>query len=926
MIKKMFDLAALSALLLSAADASLYAVDVIRVNADTVPLYEMFETVLDLGGVSYDNPYDPREVDVNARFVSPTGAEWRINGFYDNYLGRDEWKVRFSPNEIGEWSYIVTLNSPGASSTSEVQTFDAVASEHHGWLRVSHKNPHYLAYDDGASFYGVGAYTPWRNSVQRFDNLAAHGGNLFGIWNITYGGMVNEAGLIEEELGRYNQEKCGRIDSLLAVSEARDLHCMLAVWPHDLFSQTVWAHQWHQNPYSQLCDVVDVYSDSICWDYQKQQYRYLIARFAHSRAFGIWEIINEINGTDGWAAGRQKEAGAWVHKVHNYFKENDPYDHPTTASRSGGYGEYWGQAYTTFDLPNLHVYESQGWPQDYAGDPLRSSIKNYAFAAKRFWDNFEQPGIFGEAGWKSVYVEPYTPEYSAHYHNALWTCLANGLAATPIWWTWDDPLRAQDWDQMKHLAKFIRKIDFVGDSKIHFEESNDDFDLFGMKSDTSAFGWVRAAKKQDISGYALTINGDFDVDIPVWAIHYFDAWRGEWSAVHIRPNVNGKLYDRLPTPAEPHPDMAFIARPAEGGDTPATLQLWGKSQTTFNIDSLRVPIACFLFDEQDQFCPQASNTLTFTLSGPGALSATTVQANSGMAAIDFLPGEDIGRSLIIATSPGLTPDSVTIDIKDRALLDDFESYGDDESLHETWQTKSGTVADVFLDDIVKSSGAFGMRMEYGIGEGYKRYARIERVISQNYSGGHYLTFWLKPDASNRDLEIRIRDANKKYWRTTIELAGEEARIVAIPLESFTSTGGGVLDLSAMQVITLTVNRGAGQDGAGTIWFDDLFFPATPPANVAAGGTSRPRQINLAQNYPNPFNPNTTILYELPKEARLTLAVFNVRGEQLLVLADGRQQAGQHRIEWDASALPSGLYFYKLSTGDDLAMKKCLLVK
>ena len=79
---------------------------------------------------------------------------------------------------------------------------------------------------------------------------------------------------------------------------------LFAIWPHDLLSKTVWAARWLQNPYSQLIDVDDVYSDSLVWEYQKQKYRYMIARFAHSRSMGVWELINEMNGTDGWASKR----------------------------------------------------------------------------------------------------------------------------------------------------------------------------------------------------------------------------------------------------------------------------------------------------------------------------------------------------------------------------------------------------------------------------------------------------------------------------------------------------------------------------------------------------------------------------------------------------------------------------------------------
>ncbi|MBN1561208.1 DUF5060 domain-containing protein, partial [candidate division KSB1 bacterium] len=190
---------------------------IIQINTDAPRCYEKYEVVYDLLGLSYDNPYDPEQIDVTAIFTSPSGVQWRLFGFYDDYNGANKWKIRFAPNEIGQWSYIIKATDATSSDESDLQTFTAVASAHHGWIKRSEENPRYMQYDDGTSFYGVGMYTPWRNSVNTFDTLVKYGGNTFAIWNITYGGMVNGFGLIEEELGRYNQTKCGKIDELIEV-------------------------------------------------------------------------------------------------------------------------------------------------------------------------------------------------------------------------------------------------------------------------------------------------------------------------------------------------------------------------------------------------------------------------------------------------------------------------------------------------------------------------------------------------------------------------------------------------------------------------------------------------------------------------------------------------------------------------------------
>ena len=240
-------------------------VKIASTNTNRVKKYEKFEVLLSLKNVNYENPYDPADIDVYALFTAPSGEEIRINGFYDNYKNADQWKLRFSPGETGEYTYQLFVENNGEKGKSAHSKFTAIESNHHGWIRPSKVNPHYFAYDDGETYYGIGVYSPWRNTMERFETYTEHDANLFAIWDITYGGFINGTGLIEEELGRYNQKKLGRIDSLLSILEKDDIKLMYAIWPHDLFSKTVWAAQWKQNPYNQLIEVEEVYSDSLVW-------------------------------------------------------------------------------------------------------------------------------------------------------------------------------------------------------------------------------------------------------------------------------------------------------------------------------------------------------------------------------------------------------------------------------------------------------------------------------------------------------------------------------------------------------------------------------------------------------------------------------------------------------------------------------------
>jgi hypothetical protein len=93
----------------------------------------------------------------------------------------------------------------------------------------------------------------------------------------------------------------------------------------------------------------------------------------------------------------------------------------------------------------------------------------------------------------------------------------------------------------------------------------------------------------------------------------------------------------------------------------------------------------------------------------------------------------------------------------------------------------------------------------------------------------------------------------------------------------------------------------------------------------------PSEFILEQNYPNPFNPTTDIIYSLPKDAEVTLTVFNTIGQKVATLVSKKQTAGSYQVSWtgrdqNGISLPTGIYFYRLEAGKFTSTRKMLLVK
>jgi hypothetical protein len=88
----------------------------------------------------------------------------------------------------------------------------------------------------------------------------------------------------------------------------------------------------------------------------------------------------------------------------------------------------------------------------------------------------------------------------------------------------------------------------------------------------------------------------------------------------------------------------------------------------------------------------------------------------------------------------------------------------------------------------------------------------------------------------------------------------------------------------------------------------------------------PTEFALNQNYPNPFNPSTAIKFAVPKISNVKIAVYDITGREIATIVDEQMNAGYYSIQWNASNIASGIYFYKLQTEDFVSVKKMILLK
>lgn len=147
------------------------------------------------------------------------------------------------------------------------------------------------------------------------------------------------------------------------------------------------------------------------------------------------------------------------------------------------------------------------------------------------------------------------------------------------------------------------------------------------------------------------------------------------------------------------------------------------------------------------------------------------------------------------------------------------------------------------------------------------------------------------------------------------------------VERIVSGTGGAVSTGTSLILFGT----AGQTAAGTMQSSSIianggFWYTYRTLTDVNDADLPPDKYMLYQNYPNPFNPATTIKYQLPEEAFVSLRIYNIIGEETAVLVNTTQPAGNYTVQWNAAGFSSGFYICRIDAGDYVAVKKLILLK
>ncbi len=498
-----------------------------------LPRYESVDFAVSLKA-NYKNPYDLRQVSLDGLFTGPDGKAMKVPGFWD---GDSAWHLRFTPSQVGTWTYQLTVTDPRGTSLPNEGSLNVTPSDLHGWLQAANwVNPaysgHYLVYQDGTPFYGIGHCdanvlidgVSAETGVALFNQMKQAGENYVMWWPIYNNSFFTNS------YDDYTLGPMKVIDTVVADAQKKGIFLVFTIWDHNQLRDEThpgnWGNYfWSRNGFRVLGDLQSFFTSPEAWAWQENLYRYIIARWGYSPAIGLWQTVSEINGTNVYDLRDE-----WHTKVNNYFVANDPYRHPTTASQSGGGSDIgWPEGHKVMDMPQVHIY-----------DPLNNNPVGAASVLAQWtstmWNEAAKPNWVGEFG------VPGNNLYPELYHNSIWAALAAGAAMTPAEWngggSWGEMTPGMLAD-LNRLGQFLSGIPLAqwNPSPLQIDPSDRKVRGWGVAGAAGGLFWVQDFSLEgqtiDVIRSQQKLKKNVTVQVQglpagTYSITPFDTWQGQF--------------------------------------------------------------------------------------------------------------------------------------------------------------------------------------------------------------------------------------------------------------------------------------------------------------------------------------------------------------------------------------------------------------
>ncbi|MEZ8221913.1 Cellulase (glycosyl hydrolase family 5) [Candidatus Fervidibacteria bacterium JGI MDM2 JNZ-1-D12] len=475
----------------------------VKPSTKSLRRYETLEVKVDLDA-TYDNPFDPEQISVEAEIVSPSGKQLRVPGFFTQdferakrdtgqgarevlrKVGEPYFAVRFTPTEVGIYRYRIVATQfvvsheakaewrNGTNPKATALHFVSCLTTNQGekkqvssdWftLRVL-PNPQakgfvrrgkfwHLQFDDGTPFVPVGLNVCWSgNNLSAYERwfsaMRQNGANFARIWlvrwNMGLEWMPGDGSGMYLGLGKYALDNAWRIDELIRIAERNGIYLMLCLGYHGELAdrQLYFGEQaWDKNPYNRKNGgPCDKPADFWTNPEARRFYKQRLRYIIARYAHSPNVLAFEF-----W---NEVHAPAdWVKEMAQFARSIDIYGHLLTTT----YGDD-----AVWQLPEMDFAQTHWYGDGSQRDCVTTIVNIHRFHLQRYC----KPFLLGEFGidWRTSDLT-YDPKGNAlHWHNGVWASLMSGGMGTACVWYWDNYIdRLNLWHHFRPIADFVKLV------------------------------------------------------------------------------------------------------------------------------------------------------------------------------------------------------------------------------------------------------------------------------------------------------------------------------------------------------------------------------------------------------------------------------------------------------------------------------------
>lgn len=523
----------------------------VKSSSKSVGRYERLTVHVTLS-TDYENPFDPNQILVDAIIKSPSGEEIvQPCFFYEGPQEDSSWQMRFTPMEVGKYSYQIKVVKGSEKLSSENFKIDVSESGKDGFLRIDPESYYAFKFDSGRLWRGIGINQCWESHFPHykqnytydymFGELEKYQGNFVRTWMCPWNLHLewNRWWHDSKEAGKYDLVIAQRLDEVVELAEQKGIYLMICFdFPsslRDVKGEYGLNDDWKNNPYNAAnggpCEKpLEFFTKDKAKVLYKRRLRYIVARWGYSPNIVIWEFWNGIDDIwRGWNKRNPQESVEdkllldWHSEMGRYLKGIDPYDHLITTSRGAEQFESFWEL-DEMDFSQYHWYADTkklpGW--------INEMVKKY-----------NKPHVIGETGydWHGPHWQGQAKYYTMELHLALWRGMFSQTPVLPVTWWWEFHEHNGDFTHIKAAVEFNKAM-LKSNKPLEdmTTKASEGLDSMGLKAGKDMCVWIinglygsdnvkKHGMPKPVENGTVSIP---DVAKGKYTIRFYDTYKGAW--------------------------------------------------------------------------------------------------------------------------------------------------------------------------------------------------------------------------------------------------------------------------------------------------------------------------------------------------------------------------------------------------------------